>query len=175
MSVKKIQKNRKNASGGYDVIHYETEASVVLMEDGRTLKESLGDVVTAPGGATMNIEEIFGKGPYEIKFTPDEEPDVSASMIGYDNEASGLSATDMQGALDEVSESVNELQSALRYVILDDVETGDKYLLLVQNGALALHGVDNEMVPTKHTFVDIMTGISYELVVKSGKLATKEV
>lgn len=175
MSAKKIQKNRKNASGGYDVIHYETEAAVVLMDDGRTLQEHAIDAVSAPGGASMSMADIFGEGPYRIEFTPDEDPDVSADMIGYNNEGSGLSATNMQEALDEVSQSVGELQAALRYVILEDVDTGEKYLLVIQSGVPALHGVSDDMTPTKQEFVDIETGISYALVVKNGRLATKEV
>lgn len=40
MATLKVKKNRLNADGEYDRIHYETDASVVLMEDGRTVQEA---------------------------------------------------------------------------------------------------------------------------------------
>ena len=41
MATKQIQKNRKNSAGGFDVIHYETDASIVLMEDGSSVEEAM--------------------------------------------------------------------------------------------------------------------------------------
>lgn len=40
MAIKKLRKHRLNADGEYDVLHYETEADLVLMEDGSTVAES---------------------------------------------------------------------------------------------------------------------------------------
>lgn len=45
MAVKRIQKNRKNDDGNFDVIHYETEASIVLMEDGNNVESALSSIV----------------------------------------------------------------------------------------------------------------------------------
>lgn len=41
MAVKREQKNRVNASGTFDVIHYETDASQVLMADGTTAEAAI--------------------------------------------------------------------------------------------------------------------------------------
>lgn len=41
MAIKREQKNRVNASGTFDVIHYETDASQVLMADGTTAEKKI--------------------------------------------------------------------------------------------------------------------------------------
>lgn len=86
MAIKKVQKNRLNENNEFDVIHYETEASVVLMEDGMSVEEKFknlptpDDMVTAEGGATMTMEEVFGEGPYTIEFTEETDEPVSGDI-----------------------------------------------------------------------------------------------
>ena len=41
MSIKKFRLNRKNSSGSYDTIHYETSSNIVMRPDGSTVEESL--------------------------------------------------------------------------------------------------------------------------------------
>lgn len=44
MAIKKIQKNRLNENNEFDVIHYETEAELVLTSDGSNVEDKLNAV-----------------------------------------------------------------------------------------------------------------------------------
>lgn len=43
MATRKYRLNRKNSSGSYDVIHYETSSNIVLRPDGSSVEESLSN------------------------------------------------------------------------------------------------------------------------------------
>ena len=45
MSIKKFRLNRKNFSGSYDTIHYETSSNIVLRPDGTTVEETLNSIL----------------------------------------------------------------------------------------------------------------------------------
>ena len=50
------------------------------------------------------MSETLGSGPYTIEFTEEADPqDVSASKIAYDNTESGMTATNVQNAITELS------------------------------------------------------------------------
>ena len=60
--------------------------------------------VTVPGSGTASMSETLGSGPYTIEFTEEADPqDVSASKITYDNPESGMTATNVQDAITELS------------------------------------------------------------------------
>lgn len=60
--------------------------------------------VTVPGSGTASMSETIGSGPYTIEFTEEADPqDVSASEITYDNTESGMTATNVQDAITELS------------------------------------------------------------------------
>lgn len=60
--------------------------------------------VTVPGSGTASMSETLGSGPYTIEFTEEADPqDVSASKITYDNTESGMTATNVQDAITELS------------------------------------------------------------------------
>lgn len=60
--------------------------------------------VTVPGSGTAFMSETLGSGPYTIEFTEEADPqDVSASEITYDNTESGMTATNVQDAITELS------------------------------------------------------------------------
>lgn len=60
--------------------------------------------VTVPGSGTASMSETLGSGPYTIEFTEEADPqDVSASKITYDNTESGMTATNVQNAITELS------------------------------------------------------------------------
>lgn len=67
-----------------------------------TLREAKKDAVAVDGGAAITLEDIFGEPPYIIEMTPEEDEPRVALEVGYDNSASGLTATNVQAALDEV-------------------------------------------------------------------------
>ena len=63
----------------------------------------INDAVTVPGGGTMQMGESLGAGPYTIEVTEDEDSDLSAEQVGYSNTGSGLEATNVQEAIDELA------------------------------------------------------------------------
>lgn len=64
---------------------------------------SLANSVTVDGGGVMSMNESFGAAPFTLTFTEDGENDVSASEITYDNTESGMTATNVQDAITELS------------------------------------------------------------------------
>ena len=81
--------------------------------EGTTLEQyaaQLAAIATAapwlsiPGGGTMQMGESLGEGPYTIEVTEDGEGgDLSAEQVGYSNTGSGLEATNVQEAIDELA------------------------------------------------------------------------
>lgn len=62
------------------------------------------NVVTAPGGGEIEMEESLGEGPHTFEFTPEEDGSaVQASQVGYESTESGLEAETVQAALDQLS------------------------------------------------------------------------
>lgn len=62
------------------------------------------NAVTVPGGGTMQMGESLGDGPYTIEVTEDGEGGgISAEQVGYSNTGSGLEATNVQDAIDELA------------------------------------------------------------------------
>lgn len=60
--------------------------------------------ITVTGSGTASMSETLGSGPYTIEFTEEADPqDVSASKITYDNTESGMTATNVQNAITELS------------------------------------------------------------------------
>ena len=82
--------------------------------EGTTLEQyaaQLAAIATAapwlsiPGGGTMQMGESLGEGPYTIEVTEDGEGgDLSAEYVGYSNTGSGLEATNVQEAIDELAQ-----------------------------------------------------------------------
>lgn len=67
-------------------------------------KQDSADAVTVSGGGTMQMGESLGEGPYTIEVTEDGEGGgLSAEQVGYSNTGSGLEATNVQEAIDELA------------------------------------------------------------------------
>lgn len=67
-------------------------------------KQDSADAVTVSGGGTMQMGESLGDGPYTIEVTEDGEGGgLSAEQVGYSNTGSGLEATNVQEAIDELA------------------------------------------------------------------------
>lgn len=60
-------------------------------------------------------------------------------------------------------------------VILTDRVTAERYALIVENGALAILGVANDLEATDMTLIDNATGTAYEVAVESGRIVLEEV
>ena len=82
------------------------------------------NIVTVPGGGQLEMAESLGSGPYTITFSEDEGEggSFSASDVDYSNTTSGLAATDVQGAIDELagrpSSGLTQEQADQRYLKL---------------------------------------------------------
>lgn len=67
-------------------------------------KQDKESSVSVPGSGALSMSETLGSGPYTIEFTEEADPqDVSASEITYDNTESGMTATNVQDAITELS------------------------------------------------------------------------
>lgn len=67
-------------------------------------KQDSADAVTVSGGGTMQMGESLGDGPYTIEVTEDGEGGgLPAEQVGYSNTGSGLEATNVQEAIDELA------------------------------------------------------------------------
>lgn len=88
MAIKNIQKNRLNDSGTFDVIHYETGASQVLMEDGTTAEEAINakqDKLTFDDAPTANsVNPVTSGGVYNALPTKTSQlTNDSGYITGY--------------------------------------------------------------------------------------------
>lgn len=85
----------------------------------------INDAVTVSSGGTMQMGESLGAGPYTIEVTEDGEGGaLTAEQVGYNNEGTGLTATNVQDAVTELFTSVSEGKAAIAAAITDKgVET----------------------------------------------------
>ena len=89
---------------GVNALTIQGGTRVKATQQGNTLTLDTPDAVTVSGGGTMQMGESLGEGPYTIEVTEDGEGgDLSAEQVGYSNTGSGLEATNVQGAIDELA------------------------------------------------------------------------
>lgn len=85
----------------------ETLASAKTYTDEKIGDIDLSNIITAVGGGSIQPDESIGVGPFVITMDEDNDAELSASVVGYSNSSSGLTANNVQSAIDEVSENVN--------------------------------------------------------------------
>ena len=84
----------------------------------------VGDSIRVPGGGTATMGSTLGSGPYSIEIEEDEEGDLTAAQVGYNNTATGMTATNVQSAINELFTSVSEGKSLIAAAVTDKgVET----------------------------------------------------
>ena len=92
MSVIKYRLHRKNASGGYDTIHYESSSNIILRPTGETVEETLQCCVLAEDagdnvpGFVVDADTLDGSTKEEI---------ISAAQSGVD--LSNVDAKTLEG------------------------------------------------------------------------------
>lgn len=97
------------------------------------------NIVTVPGGGQLEMAESLGSGPYTITFSEDEGEggSFSASYVDYSNTTSGLEATDVQGAIDELagrpSSGLTQEQADQRYLKLSGGTMEDSAKIIGNN------------------------------------------
>jgi hypothetical protein len=68
--------------------------------------------------------ETLGLGPYTIEFDEEDNENLTASSIEYNNEASSMKATNVQSAIDELFTDVSEGKTLIATAVTDKgVET----------------------------------------------------
>lgn len=89
---------------GVNALTIQGGTRVKAAQQGNTLTLDTPDAVTVSGGGTMQMGDSLGEGPYTIEVTEDGEGgDLSAEQVGYSNTGSGLEATNVQEAIDELA------------------------------------------------------------------------
>lgn len=97
--------------------------------------------ITTPNEASVIMEEIFGKGPYTFEFTESSQDYAVAADVQFNPSNSGLEATNVQAAIDEIihPSGTDYSRFKLRNIaIMDTVPTemndGDIVLVYVKSG-----------------------------------------
>lgn len=110
---------------GVNALTIQGGTRVKATQQGNTLTLDTPDAVTVPGGGTMQMGESLGDGPFVIEVTEDGEGGaLTAEQVGYNNEGTGLTATNVQDAVTELFTSVSEGKAAIAAAITDKgVET----------------------------------------------------
>lgn len=77
------------------------------------------NALKAESGGTVSMGQSLGSGPYAISMTEEEEGDLTAAQVGYNNTATGMTATDVQAAITELFTSVSEGKAQIAGAITD--------------------------------------------------------
>lgn len=108
------------------------------------------NIVTVPGGGQLEMSESLGSGPYTITFSEDEGEggSFSASDVDYSNTTSGLEATDVQGAIDELagrpSSGLTQEQADQRYLKLSGGTMEDSSEIIGENLVISSNTIKND-------------------------------
>ena len=97
--------------------------------------------ITTPNETSAIIEDNFGEGPYILEFTENTEEYAVARNVQFDPAASGLSATNLQAAIDEIMRPSGSDYNTFKLrniAIMDTVPTemndGDIVLVYTKSG-----------------------------------------
>lgn len=107
------------------------------------------NIVTVPGGGQLEMAESLGSGPYTITFSEDEGgiDGFSASDVDYSNTTSGLAATDVKGAIDELagrpSSGLTQEQADQRYLKLSGGTMEDSAEIIGKNLVISSNTIEN--------------------------------
>lgn len=82
------------------------------------------NAITVPGGGSAEMGETLGLGPYIIEFDEEDNENLAALSIEYDNKTSNMTATNVQSAIDELFTDVSEGKTLIATAVTDKgVET----------------------------------------------------
>lgn len=77
------------------------------------------NVVTAEGGAALEFGTGLGEAPRTIRFTDEDDPPLTAAEVTYDGTETGMTAGNVQGALDELFTSVSDGKALIASAVTD--------------------------------------------------------
>ena len=66
------------------------------------IREILAEAVTVLGGGTVFVGDSLGTAPYTIEVTDEEGSELLAEQVGYSHSATGMAATNVQEAINEL-------------------------------------------------------------------------
>ena len=94
------------------------------------------NAIIVPGGGSAEMGETLGLGPYTIEFDEEDNENLTASSIEYNNETSSMKATNVQSAIDELFTDVSEGKALIATAVTDKgVETAatDSFSTIAEN------------------------------------------
>lgn len=77
----------------------------------RKIDALLRERISVAGGGSMTMAEALGVGPYDIEFVPEDEGEITASHIGFNNAATGMTADNVQEAINELFAEIQRLKT----------------------------------------------------------------
>lgn len=128
----------------------------------------LSDMVKVTGGGTMTMGESIGAGLYTIEMTEEEEGDLSATQVGYNNVATGMAATNVQDAVTELFTSVSNGKSLLAGAITDkgvSTSATDSFSVMAEN----IMKIRSEELEEPVQFVNETTTTTYVVAYADGE------
>ncbi len=116
----------KNSSGNYNTISHWTSSNTVEMDDGTTLEDKVATLSQAEEVTQAQYDALPASKNTDgvVRYITDADTVGDASAIDYDNTTSGLSATDVQDAIDEVDGNVDSIDSALGNTSISSIGDG---------------------------------------------------
>ena len=102
------------------------------------------DSVIIPGGAISTVPDILGEGPYIFEYT-EEEDDLTADRIFYDNAVTGMEAKSVQAAVDMLFTSASNGKAKIAAAITGkgvNTESNDSFDTMAANIEMIEGGTD---------------------------------
>lgn len=138
-----------------------------------TQEQGDGRYIQLEDGGTAVMGESIGSGPFTITFEDDEDLDLSAGEIAYDNSTSGMSAVNTQDAIDELFQSVSEGKSLIAAAVTGKgVETAatDSFAEMAENIEAIESGTSLPALTDPGTEADLAQG--KQLIGQDGEIVT---
>ena len=164
------------------VISFNGRKGAVTPESGDYTAEMVGAMTQEQGdgryiqledGGTATMGESIGDGPFQITFEDDEDTELSAGEISYDNSTSGMSAVNTQDAIDELFQSVSEGKSLIAAAVTDKgVQTAatDTFAEMAENIEAIEGGTSLPALTSPGSAADLASG--KQLIDQNGTIVT---
>lgn len=130
MAILRIQENIKKADGDYDVVHKETEAGLVMFDDGESLEDKFGivneiSVVLSANSWTDNSQTISVSG-------------ISKNSCGSVAPAQNITAEQMSALCDAMLHVTGQSDGAITVTAFQEVPTVDIPIVVTISGRVSM-------------------------------------
>lgn len=138
--------------------------------NGRRQRSAYASMVVKPKG---NGEDITIEAPTPSQI---EQMQAQIDILIVDMHRSEAAAEKWANMAQEMAERMTVPAAGNVYnLVLQDRVTGEKFLLLVENGKLTLLATSADLDVTTMSLIDNITGLPYVVIVDDGRLAIEEV